>query len=243
MLPFSTKYYAHRGLHGAHSEAPENSMEAFRRAVDAGYGMELDVQLSGDGQVVVFHDDTLTRVTGHSGFVSDYTYEELLQFPLYDSPERIPLFSDVLALVDGRTPLIVELKAPGNRFSRELCEKVAAMLDVYSGEFCIESFHAMYVFWFRRNRPHFYRGQLCTDFFRTEAKGTRWQFFLVETMASNFFTQPDFIAYDHHYRHAFFFRLWKRKITSVAWTIRSRKELEACQNDFEFYIMERVASS
>ena len=103
-------YYAHRGLHDNETDAPENSMNAFKKAIDAGYGIELDVQLTKDRIPVVFHDETLKRVCGVDGRVRDYTYEELQQFRLCRSDERIPLFSDFLKLVDGKVPLIIEIK-------------------------------------------------------------------------------------------------------------------------------------
>ena len=96
----NVKYYAHRGLHGEEG-IPENSMAAFRKAVDAGYGIELDVQVTKDKIPVVFHDFTLQRVCGQEGKVCDYTYEELQKFHLCRSVETIPLFEDVLKLVDG----------------------------------------------------------------------------------------------------------------------------------------------
>ena len=102
--------YAHRGLHDNGSDAPENSMRAFEKAVKAGYGIELDVQLSRDRIPVVFHDFTLERVCGVKGKVYDYTYEELQRFRLYQSEERIPRFEDFLKMVDGRVPLIMEYK-------------------------------------------------------------------------------------------------------------------------------------
>ena len=106
--PFLGVYYAHRGLHDNGGDAPENSMRAFEKAVEAGYGIELDVQLSKDRVPVVFHDFTLERVCGIKGKVYDYTYEELQEFRLCRSEERIPRFEDFLEMVGGRVPLIVE---------------------------------------------------------------------------------------------------------------------------------------
>ena len=103
-------YYAHRGLHDNESEAPENTLAAFKKAVDQGYGIELDVQLTKDGQVVVAHDFTLKRNCGVNLDIDTLTYEELQRFPIFKSNERIPLFTDVLQVVDGKVPLIVELK-------------------------------------------------------------------------------------------------------------------------------------
>ena len=102
MTPFKKWLYAHRGLHDNASEAPENSLKAFSRAVEAGYGIELDVQMTKDRVPVVFHDFTLERVCGRKGKVSDYTYQELQKFRLCASDERIPKFEDVLRLVDAR---------------------------------------------------------------------------------------------------------------------------------------------
>ena len=108
--PFKEWLYAHRGLHDNATEAPENSMAAFRKAADAGFGIELDIQLTKDKIPVVFHDFTLKRVCGGEGKISDYTYEELQQFHLCNSVEKIPKFEDVLKMVDGKVPLIVEFK-------------------------------------------------------------------------------------------------------------------------------------
>jgi len=94
-------YYAHRGLHKNGSDAPENSMLAFQRAVEHGYGIELDVQLTKDRIPVVFHDESLDRVCGVAGNVRDYTFEELQAFPLYGSEQRIPKFADFLAMVEN----------------------------------------------------------------------------------------------------------------------------------------------
>ena len=102
--------YAHRGLHDNEHGIPENSMAAFQRAVDKGYGIELDVHLTADNQLVVFHDDTLTRMCGINKKISGFLYSYLQQLRLLGTGEGIPLFKDVLALVDGKVPLIIELK-------------------------------------------------------------------------------------------------------------------------------------
>ena len=124
--PFLGRNFAHRGLHSEDQSVPENSLEAFERAAAAGYGMELDVQLSRDGQVVVFHDDTLDRACGVAARVDELDYDELSKLSLFGTQARIPLFSEVLALIRGRTPLIVELKTGAH--NDELCEKTWALL-------------------------------------------------------------------------------------------------------------------
>ena len=135
-------------------------LAAFRAAAEKGYGVELDVQLSSDGYVVVFHDDTLDRICGVHGKVIDYPLEQLQGMKLLETAETIPLFTDVLAVLQqGAGPLIVELKTVGKR-NPELCEKTREILHSYPGVFCIESFDPMIVRWFRKNAPEIFRGQL-----------------------------------------------------------------------------------
>ena len=232
------RYYAHRGLHDNKSEAPENSMAAFKKAVDAGYGIELDVQLTRDRIPVVFHDETLKRVCGAEGNVRDYTFEELQNFRLLSSDERIPKFEDMLALVNGRVPLIVEIKI--HESADEVCPKVDALLAGYAGPYCIESFHPFAVRWYRRYRPQVIRGQLSADFNTAKHKET-FSEMLVHHLLSNVLARPDFIAYCHtHKRNPS--RILCRKVfgaLSVAWTIRSQEQLDASRDDFDLFIFEQ----
>ena len=193
--PFAGQNIAHRGLFTADQSVPENSLAAFRRAVEAGYGMELDVQLSRDGQVVVFHDDGLSRVCGVDAPVDALDYAELKTLPLCGTEERMPLFSEVLALVAGRTPMIVELKS--GRRNRELCEKTLALLRAYDGPYCIESFDPMIVTWFRFHAPDLLRGQLAMlpSRYGRDLKGRVKGAVLGNTFL-NFLARPEFIAYD-----------------------------------------------
>ena len=107
---FLTTPLAHRGYHNAALRHPENAVSAFQAAIDAGYGIELDVQLCRDGQAVVFHDDTLDRMTARSGAVREYTAAELGLIRLRDSDDFIPTLAQVLQLVDGKVPLLIEIK-------------------------------------------------------------------------------------------------------------------------------------
>ena len=192
--PFLGWNYAHRGLHKADKSVPENSLEAFRLAGEAGYGAELDVQLSKDGQVVVFHDDTLDRVCSVHGRVDAFPYEELRQMSLCGTDQHIPLFSQVLEVFGGRGPLVVELKT-GPR-NRELCEKTLALLEGYRGDVCIESFDPRIVAWFRRHAPKLLRGQLAAPIeeYTKDGRG-KAQAFLLSRCLLNFLARPQFIAY------------------------------------------------
>ncbi len=192
--PFFGRNFAHRGLHSPDKSVPENSLEAFRLAAEAGYGAELDVQLSKDGQVVVFHDDTLDRVCGVHGRVDEFSFEELQQMRLCGTAHRIPLFQEVLDTVRGRGPLIVELK--NGRRNRELCEKTYALLENYRGEACIESFNPLIVAWFRIHGRDLVRGQLASPMAEYTKDGrSKAQSFLLSRTLLNFLARPQFIAY------------------------------------------------
>lgn len=156
--PFEKRAFAHRGLYEKDQSVPENSLPAFRRAVEAGFGAELDVQLTRDGQIVVFHDDTLQRACGAEGRICDRTLDELRALSLFRTGEQIPLLSEVLDIFRGRQPLIVELKHCPNR--KELCAAVRKALAAYPGPACIESFDPLIVRDFRRNDSGRLRGQL-----------------------------------------------------------------------------------
>lgn len=190
--PFWGVNFAHRGLHSRDMLIPENSLAAFRRAAELGYGMELDVQLSKDGKVVVFHDDTLDRVCGVPGRVDERNFEELLQLRLCKTEYTIPLFSEVLSVINGRGPLIVELKS--GRRNRELCEKTYALLENYKGSVCIESFNPFIVAWFRFHAPELLRGQLSMPMKYYEGLPKAEGFLLSRTLM-NFLARPQFIAY------------------------------------------------
>lgn len=192
--PFTGRYFAHRGLHDISRGIPENSIAAFRAARDAGYGIELDVQLSRDGKVAVFHDDSLKRVCGVDKKLGELDMEELRALRLLDTDHRIPLFSEVLETVGGKVPLIVELKTAKNY--PELCAKTLRLLKDYSGDWCAESFDPRIVGWFRIHAPRVLRGQLAMppkDYVREGLP--RIAGAVLGNCLANFISRPDFIAY------------------------------------------------
>ena len=191
--PFLRRNFAHRGLHSRDLTVPENSLKAFELAAAAGYGIELDVQLTRDGQVVVFHDADLERVCGVKGLLEDRTFEELQELRLLNTEEKIPLFTDVLAVVRGRGPLIVELK--NGKQNKELCEKTYAILKEYKGDYCIESFNPVIVAWFRKHAKEVLRGQLAAPIPEYEGEVKPFTAFLLSHVLLNFLSRPHFIAY------------------------------------------------
>jgi len=212
--------YAHRGLHGG--EIPENSLAAFKKAAEKGFGIELDVQLSRDGEVMVFHDYTLSRMTSDERSLADLSLDELKALRLNGTNEEIPTLREVLAVVDGRVPILVELK--GEDFKCDLCPKVDEILSSYSGAYCVESFNPILISWYRKRRPEISRGILTTSLCR-ERKITPMNFVL-DVMALNFLARPDFVAYDLHYPNRLAIWICKKLWRAVPfiWTPRNEAE-------------------
>ena len=158
--------FAHRGLFDNKASAPENSLAAFSLARDAGYGIELDIHLTSDGEVVVFHDDTLARMCGDARKVEALTLAELKALPLLSTDQKIPTLKELLSLIGGGAPLLIEFKTglPGSADVRPLCEAASRLLDAYKGAYLIESFDPNVLSWFRHNRPEVMRGQLALGF-------------------------------------------------------------------------------
>ncbi|MBO5159692.1 MAG: glycerophosphodiester phosphodiesterase [Lachnospiraceae bacterium] len=232
------KFYAHRGLFHNEGEAPENSLAAFRKAVDAGYGMEFDVQLSKDDKLVVFHDATLKRMCGVEGNVWDYTLEELQKFHLAGSKETIPTFEEVLKLVDGKVPLIIEYKM--DRPLTKVCALGNEVLKGYKGDYCIESFHPFALMWYKKHRQDVMRGQLSGNLSK-ETKNPKLKkvYTLVTYLLTNVLTRPDFIAYDHRYVNNISRRVCRALgALSVTYTIKSVERYEEVKDDFELFIFD-----
>ena len=232
--PFWGLNFAHRGLHSRDRSIPENSLPAFERAAREGYGMELDVQLSKDGEVVVFHDDTLDRVCGVHARVDEKTWAELQELRLCGTEYGIPLFSEVLKTVRGRGPLIVELKS--GRRNRELCEKTYALLQDYRGEACVESFNPFIMMWFRFHAKDLLRGQLAAPTREYLKDMGRFRAFLLSHCLMNVFSRPQFIAYKIGYRPPTVRLAEQLGAMKVGWTSHEpRNEKGRDAVIFEFY--------
>lgn len=235
--PFRNFLYAHRGLHDNAGDAPENSLRAFQKAVNAGFGIELDIQMTKDHIPVVFHDFTLKRICGGEGKICDYTYEELQQFRLCGSDQTIPKFEDVLKCVDGKVPLIVELKI--EIADTSICSAGDKLLLKYKGMYCIESFNPLGVLWYRRHRKDVVRGQLA-DAFLKEGEYRGPLYFLLQNLMFNWLGRPDFVAYNHRYPKELSRRLCRGLYHNMAaaWTIKSQEQLKAAGKYFDIYIFD-----
>ena len=222
--------YAHRGLHDATS--PENSMSAFSKAVEAGYGIELDVHLMKDGNLAVIHDSSLKRTAGVDKKIEDLTGEDLLNYRLEGTEESIPLFTDVLQMVDGKTPLIVEIKVETNNF-KAVTEATCKVLENYHGTYCVESFDPRVVAYVRKHYPQFVRGQLAHNSLSESSPVPKFLRFLLTYDLLNFLVVPDFIAYRYQDRKTlsnFLCRkLWR--VQGVSWTITDEKQYHTAKKE------------
>lgn len=233
--------YAHRGLHGKldyDTEAPENSLLAFRRAVERGYGMELDVRLTKDFAAVVFHDDTLLRMCGADKRVCDLTLAELKEYTLGGTEERIPTFREVLDTVAGRAPIIIELK--GESADTAVSQKAIEVLSGYEGEYVFESFNPILVDAVRGLAPDKGRGFLVSK--HTENENFRSiKYRVIQRQLCNFLARPHFIACEKNHLKLFPASLIPKLFGTalVAWTVKSREEEErAMAEGFDCVIFE-----
>ena len=227
--------YAHRGLHG--NGIPENSLLAFEKAVENGFGIELDIQLSKDGEVMVFHDYSLLRMTGVDKKLCELEASELCQIKLKESDQCVPTLKQVLELVDGKVPLLVELK--GEDLNDSLCKKAGDILGEYKGAYCVESFNPLLIKNIKKYLPEVICGQLYTNLCREKKKVTPLNVVL-SLMIFNFLSKPDFIAYDKEDRHSFPVLLTVKlhKAPNFVWTIRGEEELNKAHSLGEHPIFE-----
>lgn len=238
ITPFKGRYYAHRGLHNNGTNAPENSLKAFQLAISSGYGIELDVQLTKDKYPVIFHDYSLKRVCGVNRKVSELNYEEIKKLKLFRSNEGIPLLKEALDLINGRVPIIIELKIPYD--PKDTCEKTDETLQYYRGLYCIESFNPLGLIWYKKKHPRIIRGQLSTDYFKDKEDGNKFQYFLLQNLLLNFLAKPDFIAYHYIHGKKLSFSICTKiyKAHAFAWTIKSQKALEESRKRFHYFIFD-----
>ena len=190
--------YAHRGLWGG--DLPENSLSAFRAAAEHGFAIELDIQLSSDGEVMVFHDYTLDRVCGRTGKICELSAAELGNIPLNGiENECIPTLAEVLAAVNGRVPLLIELK--GENGDTSLVPAALKVLAGYEGAWCMESFNPLLLRAVKKQAPHVLRGLLSTNLLKEKKNGSKLLNFALSAHLLNFLCRPAFLASDQKYLH------------------------------------------
>jgi glycerophosphoryl diester phosphodiesterase len=234
--------YAHRGYHDKAADIPENSLAAFRRAAENGWGAELDVHLTADGRLAVIHDSSLKRVCGEGAnvCVEDMTAAQLAAYRLEGTDEKIPFLEEVLPIFEKTAPLIIELKVE-RRNHKKLCAAVWELLKDYKGHYCIESFQPEAVKWFNDRQPDVVRGQLVCRLRKNGAKVGWLSDFIMQNLLLNFLTRPDFIAYKYTDRNNLSFRLCRYlfKVQEVSWTVTKPEVQQALEKERAMIIFEQ----
>lgn len=209
---------AHRGLHD--KNIPENSLGAFAKAIEKGFAIELDVQLLADNTVVVFHDDSLARMTGNDGYIKYLNKEDLKALKLKGTKESIPTLKEVLDLVDGRVPLLIEIK---NKYKvGKLEQAVLDILKNYQGEFAVQSFNPLSLGYVKKHAPQILRGQLSGNFKKGDASWIK-RYLLKRMRFNKKVSQPDFISYEAAALPNRYVKKYKN-LPLLAWTVKSKEE-------------------
>lgn len=222
------RYIAHRGFHDENS--PENTLAAFKNAIKLGYPIELDVQQISDGTIIVFHDITLQRLTGKDGYAKNLVKKDLKDYKINNTDNYIPTFEEVLELVNGQVPILVEIKNSNKvgDFEKTLWE----ILKKYKGDYAVQSFNPFSLEWFKINAPKVLRGQL-SSYYKGEDLSFFKKFFLKKMYFNKKVSQPDFIAYEAKTLPNKYVNKYK-ELPLLAWTIRSQEEymrvLPYCDN-------------
>jgi glycerophosphoryl diester phosphodiesterase len=231
---------AHRGLWSPDG-APENSLGAFQAACAAGYGIELDVQLSADGEAMVFHDDDLARMTGAPGRVCDHTAADLAELRLAGSDEPIPSLMEVLALVGHRAMVHVELKTPYGRVG-PLEQRVHEILIDHNGPVCVIGFNPYSHAWFADRFPGVLRGLDSYSYAQAPhmAPAQREAFARLEHLS---IARPHFLALGLDMLPNPKARALRAAgMPVVAWTVRDRGQWDAVKEDCDNLIFEGFAA-
>ena len=214
-----TDYISHRGLYT--KELPENSLGAFQNSIINSYPIELDVQQIADGTIIVFHDYSLARMTGKDGYTRNLIKAELANYNLDGTEYVIPTLQEVLDLVDGQVPLLIEIKNEGKVGETE--KALWNILKNYKGEYAVQSFNPYSLEWFKINAPHVLRGQL-SSFFKSEKNLGFFKKLALKAMFLNKKVScPHFISYDARCLPNIFVKRFK-SLPLIAWTIKSQSE-------------------
>lgn len=229
----SRSLIAHRGYHNNKKGIPENSVLAFKKAIDNKYLIELDVRLTKDKKLVVFHDGNLKRVCGVNKRVKDLTYRELLKYNLFDTTLKVPLFSDVIKLVNGKVPILIETKYH-NRYG--VLEKILINeLSNYKGLYAIQSFYPMSLLWLKRNTKDIPIGLLSSNF---KNDLNRLKSIIGKTLILDLFFKTDFISYDVKGLPNNYLSYKRDKKKIVIWTIKNKKDYDLARQYTDSLICE-----
>lgn len=222
---------AHRGIHD-NKNIYENTLESFKLAIKKGYIIELDVRITKDKQIVVFHDNNTKRITKQERIVEESTYQELNNQNII----HIPLLSEVLELVNGKVPLLIELKQT-NKVG-ELENLFMKIMKKYKGKYAIQSFNPNVLYWFKRNYPKVLRGQLSYKYNKQKISTIKKA--ILSNMLLNIFTKPNFISYKYNELSLEKINKYKKKnIHLIGWTITNEREFNHYKEYYDNLICEK----
>lgn len=230
------KMVAHRGLHDNNNKIPENSISAFREAIKKGFAIEFDVHLLKDDTLVVIHDDDLKRICNDDSKIKDLSYAELKEKKLFGTEEHIPTLDEVLKLVKGKVPLVIEIKTDvrGNRIIDLVMEK----LKSYKGKYVIESFDPFKILYLKQRYPEVIRGQLSGSF--STAKMPKIEKYILRNLFFNYYTKPDFVAYELSALPNKELDKFAKEKDVFLWTITSKEEYDDAKEYGNVYICNNV---
>lgn len=227
---------AHRGFHSKDGSVPENSIAAFKEAIQRGYGIEFDINVLGDGTVMCFHDINFKRLCGVDKNLADVDLKYAKTLHLLNTSEQIPTLKEVLDFVDGRVPLLIELKPLGDNDT--LCREFMKVMNGYTGKWAMHSFHPKTVLWFKINHPEVIRGQV-TEFFKDDPKMKNVTKFLMKTMAFNLFTKPDFINYGVvDMPNKYLDRVFKKGVTVIGYASQNQEQFDMVKEHYHNSVFE-----
>ena len=217
---------AHRGVHD--NNVLENSLLSFKLAIDKNYIIELDVRLTKDNKIIVYHDNTLNRLFNIKKEVNDLTLKEIKNIF-----KDIPTLEETLKFVNDKVPLLIEIK--GNDINT--IKETMKILDNYKGRYAVQSFSPLILYWLRKNYRDVLRGQLACNFdFRDINKVKR---FLLKNMTFNIFTKPDFISYDYKDLNDEQIKIIKKDYILLGWTVKDKDTYLKIKDKFDNLICEK----
>ena len=233
MKLFKNRFIAHRGLH-KNKIIPENSMLAFKAAIEKNYAIEFDINITKDNQIVVFHDDDLNRLCNKKENIEDVSYDFLKDLNLYESNEKIPLLKELLDQVAGKIPLIIEIKKHKNI---GLLENILLeMLKEYKGEYFICSFEKDILLWLEKNKPKEIRGLIFESIPNKFEKYNKTLF-----LYKYYKTKADFISLDYKLLDSSVYDFCvKNSLDLITWTIRNKENYDKIKIKVDAIIFENI---
>lgn len=225
------KPIAHRGLHN--NKYLENTIESFENAINNGYPIELDVHLVKGGDIVVFHDDNLKRMCGINKRINKLTLPQIKKLRLFDGTSTIPTLKEVIDIVQGKVPILIELKNESN--PKKTVMKTLEVLNGYSGKFALQSFSPLNLLWINRLAPKIPKGQL-SSFHKNSKNPVK---VMIKKLRFYNLTKFDFITYNiedlpNKYVEKF------KNLPLLAYTIRTKEEILKAKNLTQNYIFENL---